>query len=100
MFPEFDTEFLETSEGSLLKAAVPPKEYGDVEQMIRRVEELTVDYAKNIDALQGVQLPPDVSLELVRSAVRLLQRYLDSVEQAQRHSRHPPVPPGYNPDNT
>ena len=77
-FPELNIHFLETGEGRLIEK--PESRYqdsGNMDQLVNRAEELTAEYERQAGALTADQLPPDVAVELVRSSVRLLQRFLD-----------------------
>lgn len=87
LFPELNTEFLLTGKGSITKKAESAKnepgstkylsEKNDLNTTLNQVEDLVKKYEQQAAALKGRRLPPDAQLQLVLSAIKLLQTYIE-----------------------
>lgn len=94
-FPEFNETYLSTGEGELIKkdqrfqksiralrklqiqSEVADNDVNEVREQIELYRQQGVQLTK-------MQLPPDAALELLRSSVRLIQAYIDAVEEVNK----------------
>lgn len=87
-FPELNIVFLETGEGDLLKDNDKRRHQADyaddVTEAISAVRDEIVQYQLQSERLKGMQLPPAAALELLRSSIKLIQAYIDAVEEVNK----------------
>lgn len=99
IFNDVDLHYLATGEGSIVKDAVRAEDQangygaGGADQLAK-ARRLTADIEQQANALQGRPLPQDVHLELIRSAIMLLESYLKTAEalQQKQSSQSKPKP--------